>query len=344
MPSFSEFVDNFIKVMSLVTGTTSAALFSAIGLLLILLAAALAIWAVAKPPIQRWQKWLLFIALIFGITFSIVGPSLALFNIAENAIPRISKDKAIERLADNGRTGWLIRVISFNPASQRHLAIDQLKTLGPEQQKFTFVAPYDELRGISVEKAVRRTGGTFNRGMHVSAIIFPLVQIQEDDILYPANARGLLQVVRSVEEGLAGGTFLLKGTRELTPQDDADLKVKNIWSWRFSQYRDRYKRYCQLAHRFRCNTAYTARSYIGGLNHDWHPLGLSQEVDKDPCLPAAPDLCASDDWETLKKTAYDGFGARVFLFGNREVTRLPGRLMIDFTNGSDVIPDIGLKQ
>jgi len=345
MPSLSDATDSFVKIVQLVGITTSSALLSSIGVFLVLVAAVVAIVAVTKPAsMQPWLKWVLFLALIGGMAFSIAGPSLALLNITENVIPRVSKEEAFKRLADNEKTGWLIRLISFDPKREPQLAIDQLRTLGSEAQKYAFVAPYDELRGVSVKDSVARVGGNYSEGRHVSAIIFPLQTGDDRDVLYPANARGLLQVVGAVEDQLSEGKFLLKNIEALERNEHEDMKETHIWSWRFSQYKDKYKKYCRLAQTFRCDRTYTARSFIGDLNQDWHPLGLSQAVEGNPCALMAPDYCASDDWETLKKSAYQKFGSRVFLFRNRELKDLPGRIMIDFTKGSEVIPDIGLSR
>ena len=213
----SQILDAFAKIVDLVTKNTASSLFSVSGLILILLAAAIGVFGIVKPSsLQPWHKWLSFVALGVGILLFVAGPGITLFDITENVIPRVSKDTALKRLYENTRVGWLIRLIPFDPIRQPELAINALDKLGPKTQKFTFVAPYDELRGVTVKDAVRRIGGSYADGMHVSAVIFPLNQADEGtDVLYPANARGLLQVVFAIEGQLTEGKFLLK--KELLP-------------------------------------------------------------------------------------------------------------------------------
>jgi hypothetical protein len=342
LPTLSDSVDALSKVFALVTSTTASSLISLIGLLLILVSILIGIVAVTKPQnMQPWHKWMLFVALIGGMAFSAAGPSLALFNITENLIPRVPKDQALDNLAENARIGWLIRLIPFDPNKEAFLSIDNLKTLGPAKQRFTFVAPYNELKGISVKDAITSVGGTYSEGQHVSAIIFPLPL---NETLYPANARGLLQVVSIVENDLPTGKFLLKDTNELDNADRVDLENKAIWSWRYGNYKNRYAKYCRLTHKLRCNKDYAARPYIGGLNYDWHPLGVSQSVTSDPCALSVDELCASADWKKQKESLVKNFGSRVFLLRNMDIKDIPGRLLIDFNNPQyQRIPEIGLR-
>jgi hypothetical protein len=71
------------------------------------------------------------------------------------------------------------------------LSIGHLTRLGKLPQRFTFVADYEELEGYSVNEAVRKLGGQIADSNHVSAIVFP-----RKSEIYPANARGLLQVIQ----------------------------------------------------------------------------------------------------------------------------------------------------
>jgi hypothetical protein len=325
----SAFGGTFVKITDLVTSTTPSAALSAIGVLLVIAAIVLAVTA---------PKWVVISVLLAGMACSIAGFSWALFHFTENVIPRVSKDKALANLEENSRVSWLIRLVTV---SQPNLGINSLTNVGPPEQKFAFVAPYDEVRGVSVKEAVYRVGGTYVEGpLHASGIIFPL---PPNEILYPANARGLLQVIMSIEADLKDGPFLTKEPGNLDGDDIKDLENKNIWSWRFENYRDKFQKYCKLTHRFRCNP-YPAKKYIGGINFDWHPLGISQSVREEPCRPQAPDLCASADWKILKQSVLRNFGSRVFFLRNLELSKLDGRMMIDFNNPStQVIPDIGVR-
>jgi hypothetical protein len=187
------------------------------------------------------------------------------------------------------------------------------------------------------------TGGTFTDGHRVSAIIFPL-RTQ----LYPANARGLLQVIQEVEarKDVDLSKPFLRGTNYLNREELEELeRHKEINSYRFSNYQDKYRRYCELAQQFRCDMTYSARDYIGGLNMDWHPLGLAQrDVEKDPCFRPDPNYCAISDWKSAKSALLPEFGTRAFFIRNQEINAIPGRMLMDFGEPvHQLIPDIGLR-
>jgi hypothetical protein len=106
-------------------------------------------------------------------------------------------------------------------------------------QKFTLVANYQELRGYNVMDAVRMVGGQIRGFEHVEAIIFPLDQILHD--LYPANARGVLQVVQRLEDDSdpdgvkIDHKSIVHGT--LSEQESADLTQRNIGTWAWDSYK-----------------------------------------------------------------------------------------------------------
>jgi hypothetical protein len=255
--------------------------------------------------------------MIFGAT----GPSIALFSTAQGPISRVPVAKAFKNLKENAEIFWLIRLIPFDPRSTPQLAVSALARLGPVEQKYTFVAPYEELRGYPVDRAVLMTGGHFRHGDHVSAVIF---QVGENTI-YPANARGLLQVVWGLEQQLRTENrphFLLRNTSRLESDDYNNLSNISIYSWRWDNYKDRYPRYCKAAHEFRCNNRYTARELIGGLYKDWHPFGLAQEEQNDPCSMTAEAYCSKTDWEEQKPELLRHFGSRVFLIQNYSLSEL----------------------
>jgi hypothetical protein len=346
MPDIDSIIQNISTIYQLIASNTWSATLSVVGLLLLLIAIYAAYRAISSKPedTPTYLRAFLFVSLIGGIIFSAAGPSIALFYVSEGPIATISPEHAFDKLKDNERVYWVIRLIPFNPQKAPQLAIGNLSSLGPKEQQYSFVAPYEELRGYSVERAVQMTGGTYHLGDHVSAIIFQLDPHQ----VYPANARGLLQVVQNVENNLdddAHQKYLLKKTDILKDEDIRDFNNVSLYTWRWDNYRARYQRYCEAAHKFRCDTEYSAQKLIGGLYKDWHPIGAAQEEQEDPCQTAANDFCKITDWNELKKQIMPHFGSRVFLIGNLELSEIGNRYLIEFENPSyQVIPDIGFRR
>jgi hypothetical protein len=168
-----------------------------------------------------------------------------------------------------------------------------------------------------------------------------------NNTIYPANARGLLQVVSEVEKNIdseSEGKFLLKQGGGLDASDREDLNHLEIYSWRWDNYKQRYPQYCQLAHEFRCERSYMARSQIGGLYKDWHPFGLSQREQRNPCDLTAQNFCSKSDWDEQRKELLSHFGSRAFFVRNHPLTEIGDRYLIEFGDPSNqVIPDIGFR-
>ena len=184
------------KVVGILTSTPATVILSIVGLVLLCIAGALAVMAIKSKPgeMPRWAKWGLFVSLISGMLFSAAGPSLALFYVSKNVLRKMPVEEAFAHLEANEEVKWLIRLISYNANEEPGLGIDKLARLGPEEQLYSFVADYEELAGYTVKEAYEKTGQKYIGGNRVSAIIFPL-----RTSLYPANARGLLKVIKEVE-------------------------------------------------------------------------------------------------------------------------------------------------
>jgi len=333
-------------IFELVTNTSATATLSAVGLILLIIAIVLAYQTIKKKPEETpgLLRAALFVSLIGGMLFSAAGPGLALFWVSQSPIAKISASKAFDNLEKNERVHWLVRLIPFDPKKHPELAIGRLNRLGPPEQRYTFVAPYEELVGYNVDSAIQMTGGTYVSGQRVSAIIFPVAGHQ----IYPANARGLLQIIRKVEQisELKIEKPLLKGAQTLSADDMADLEnVDALAYWRWENYKARFPRYCELAQKFRCNPSYSARRYIGGLNIDWHPLGLAQkDAGTDSCQIPPQTYCSISDWSAARGLLLKNFGSRAFLIENLELNEISNRVLIDFVNPPhQVIPDIGFR-
>src|SRR5207302_1056641 len=132
--------------------------------------------------------------------------------------------------------------IPFDPVADPGLKVGKLERLGPPKQFFTFVANYEELVGYTAKAALQMTGGTYTDGLHVSAIIFRL-----RGNLFPANARGLLQVVREVEnrKDIELPQKFLQASNLLNEGEIDDLKSIAISSYRLDNFADKYQHYCE---------------------------------------------------------------------------------------------------
>jgi hypothetical protein len=340
-----DWLDAISKIFELVVATSTTAFLSAVGLLLLAIAAALAYSAVKSKPeeLSTFMKICLFFTLVGGTLFSAAGPGLALFYVSQQSIPQMSKNRAFDNLEKNQEVKYVVRLISFNPAEEPDLEIDRLTHLGPPDQMYTFVASHDELVGHTVKTAYEKVGLRYVDGHHVSAIIFPL-----RTSLFPANARGLLQVVRDVEirKSIEQKDKFFQGLNSLNDGENADLDITTIESYRIDNFKSKYYRYCEVAKRFNCEAPHVARKFIGGLYRDWHPLGFSQtNPPQNPCNIPVDKYCEFSDWKATRSALYEKFGSRSFLIRNLQIDRIFGRMLIDFDKPeTQVIPSMGTRQ
>jgi hypothetical protein len=324
-----------------------AATLSAVGFVLLALAGALIYFAISNGAgLTTSMRVLLFCCLIGGILFSAAGPGFAVIRGAPAVIEQITKQDAFERLKQNARVRWLIRLVTYNDADSEKLAVGKLDKLGPSKQLFSFVDDYEELAGYELRDAIEMTGTSYRAGKHTSAVLFP---IPDEQNLYPANARGVLQVILEVERSRDIGIQkpFLEGQSLLLKEELADLEHLDIPTYRIENFRDQYRHYCQLAEQFRCDKSYSAHAYIGDLANDWHPLGFARRnPDDSSCRPAAVEsACEFSDWNTVQKTLLPSFGRRVFLIRNLSVQEIAARVMIDYPDRANrIVPFIGLKK
>jgi hypothetical protein len=191
--SIKEFVDGISTTLTLLISSPVSALLSLVGLALLLLAGGLAYVAAKSKPDELTSsiKAALFLSLVGGMVFSGAGPSVALLRAVST--PKMPTEQAMKNLETNAEVKHAIRLISYNPGVEPGRALDRLTNLGPPEQLYSFVASYDELVGHKVLDALAKAGDTTKDVRRVSAIIFPL-----NTPIFPANARGLLQVVQEI--------------------------------------------------------------------------------------------------------------------------------------------------
>jgi hypothetical protein len=266
---FDAVIDGIRSFFDVVTSARPGALLSVIGLFLLLLSGWLAYRASTAKPEERsqWYSWAIFGTMICGVVFSAVGSALTVF--LPDEISRTPIAKAFDNLESNQRVHWLIRTIVFDPEDHNTLSINRLSHLGPSKQQYTFVAPYEELVGYKVDEVVHMTGGVHRGEQRVSGIIFPLPSRIE---LYPANARGLLQVISKVENSpeLKIDKPFLRGKNRLSEAQVQDMQeTGTLESWAWKHYKHNYRTYCELVQEFRCDRSYSMRT-----SGDYIPIGI----------------------------------------------------------------------
>lgn len=313
---------------------------------LLAIATVVLIYRVARLKPEKVTSWDKAVVLLFlGATLLLTASGLAVGFIdarasvaIENGVP---PDVVLENLQNNARVTWLIRLIPYRPGTSDDLNVDSLQYLGLKGQQYTFVADYDELKGDRVSDAISKVGGSLEPNEHVSAIIFPL----NGRPLFPASARGLLQVVAILDgEPQATGAVYrpFAEMKDIGTDAQKDLGDRDISSWSWASYGPRfYEQYCHLAQDLRCSQdQFTALSFIGGLNSDWDPLGFSFRVPpRAVCsTPEKEAQCSITSW-TGSRQYIGAIGVRAFLVQNVSLASLENRRLIDFADpANQVIP------
>src|SRR5580700_7244872 len=128
---FKDIIEGIPRIFGLVTASSSSALLSVVGLILLIIAGVLAYVAVKSKPeeMSGSLKSILFVSLIGGMIFSAAGPSVALLKAV--SIPKMSFEQEIKNLEENGEVDYVVRLIAYNPTLEPGLAIDRLTNLGP---------------------------------------------------------------------------------------------------------------------------------------------------------------------------------------------------------------------
>jgi len=226
------------------------------------------------------------------------------------------------------------------------LALGALSSLGKPDQDYVFVADYDELKGKTAAEATRLLGEAMEDKDIVSAIIFP---IEPNHVaVFPANARGVLQVIENVEKNEPIEKDKLFDVASKLDDSAAysalhiESTAPHLYEWSWNYYKKYYGAYCAVALQFRCHPTDAAK-WIGSLEDDWHPLGFAINVEEkmgmaDSFSPADPcdkdykkQLCEIADWEKAKSQFQD-YGVRVFLVRNMQIDKIIGRVMIEFND------------
>ena len=194
-------------------------------------------------------------------------------------------------------------------------------------------------------------GLSYGIEQRVSAVIFPVDGLPVDGhMIYPANARGLLQVIQKIEANSTSKIDkpLFNSTDALPDGEPKDLNKNTdaltYWSWDY--YKAMFPDYCQRAQKFRCDDLYSAHNYLGKVGIDWHPLGFAQKDPKeDSCsTKSSVSYCSITDWQTAESALLNHFGGRIFLIENLKIEDIPNRSLIDFGNPStQFIQDIGFR-
>ena len=155
---FSDIPGAFVKLFELITASSSSAIFSFVGIVLLFLAGGLAYIAITSKPeeLSPLVKTALFISLLGGMLFSAAGPSLALLDVAKNSIKKMKVEEAFKNLENNTEVHYVVRLISFDPNEEPALAIDRLTNLGPPISCFPLSQVTTNSSGIQSRKHSRR--------------------------------------------------------------------------------------------------------------------------------------------------------------------------------------------
>jgi hypothetical protein len=345
--------------------TSLSLLILAVGLLSVAIFFSQKAFSLGAKATPAWLLLCLFVTYGGSIIAMAAAPSVRLLKV--RSYRPLRRSDVLHNLKVNERVHYAIRLIPYRQDNRDYLGIGKLTNLGrccdptatdpanqaclknpaPQrctQQRYVFVADYAELRNLPVLEAVSKTGLPTEDVIGVSAIIFPL----RGRPLYPANARGVLQIIDSIDREHANDPATVYRRFEQLSQNMPStlLEDHQIPSYSWSSIRDMYPLYCSLAQTFRCaKPAFSAAGRFGTLSRDWHPLGFSRQTEELPCTPAV-DLCAinkNGDWDdVVSRQIKEETIARVFLTDNYPIGDIPGRLMIDYDNPREqTIVDLG---
>lgn len=341
-----ELLNALVSLYKLISDSAVSTLFAVTGFFFFAVTALLVHHVTKSRPedITPLHKRLLYISMGTALLLSIAAPSLRMLELhraqAAELVAAANTVTILQDLHENKKVHWLARLIPYTIATKQFLNVNTLTNLGRCEhdpcgaackQQYVFVADYDELKGLTAEQAVLKVGGAMDEVIGVTAIIFPLYTHD----LFPANARGVLQVVRSVDGVCKAKTGYKTFSMNLSSDEVLDLTTKRVKSYAWDAYGRFYEHYCKLAQQFRCaeqdKSYYSAAEHIGSLSSDWHPLGFSRTApEPEPCgLRQVP--CSIVSWSERNSPVPD-VGARVFLIQNFPLDQLGGRVMIDFDN------------
>lgn len=172
----------------------------------------------------------------------------------------------------------------------------------------------------------------------MTAIIFPLDRRN----LYPANARGLVQVLQVIDESKKDQAGYISSdiTRSLDKSAVEQLADRRVSSWSWKEYSSHYEQLAAAIDLAK-KSGVSAFQYIGRLGPDWHPAGYSKIISEE-FVQGSHD---SNNFRLLlqngNEVKLDNFGARAFLLPNVELIDLRHVVMIHFANiDTDRIPEL----
>jgi hypothetical protein len=352
----SEFVAALSTFVDIISHSSASVILTVLGFALLLIGlGAIAKLSLTKPDeTPGWLKFTAIGSLVGGVVFAASGPGLALLHLHDRPIETISAMTSLQRLKTNEPVHWLIRLIAYNPKLQddvNNLSVGKLITLGPKDVEYTFVAPYEELKGYTVRDALLKSGAHIYRGVpfRVSGIIFPVT-----DQLIPANSRGMLQIIKSIEDEhpefknkiVDNASFSQEEIQDLTVSSNQDAHNTSIGSYSFNSYQMNYKKYCKILHKFRCASdeeTIKKRMLISKISEDWHPVGasISKGTDAPSVCQTGDEYCDHNTWDLISQDLNDKIGVRIFLTKNTPLDSLDRRYLIDFGDENQIIPEIG---
>lgn len=238
---------------------------------------------------------------------------------------RLSPQQVFKRLKANAPVRWLVRMVPYEP-SDPQLRIDRLKMLGTPSEDYTFVADYDELCGDTAAGAAFKVGGPIRDGQGISAILFPIGNYT----IFPANVRGMLQVVQQIDMRRAAELDYRAAPLDvlLTAAERQNLAAVDLKSWAWDNYREHFQGFAQAFATLRSKNA-SAIAHIGEIGPGWSEPGCWHAPQ-----PQAPGDANQMTLELPNGAKFEikNFGVRAFLIRNVAIDTLPGRILIDFND------------
>jgi hypothetical protein len=276
--------------------------------------------------------WILALGLI------VMFLSQASLFISQRTPRLIPPEESFNRLQRNERVRYVIRLIPYDGKKEgEKLSVSKIATLGPPTKEWIFVGDYEELRNYTINQALYKMGIPVGglQNPRATAIIFPL----NGRMLYPANARGVLQVVKALDDVHERETGYKK--YDFKTDDLSALQDLRIQSWAWGYWKNSFRHFRDLVADI-LDHGYAATNFLSEIRPDWNPLGFaSVEGLDDPGMNAPSFKISLENGEEIRLKEY---GARIFLMRNEGIDTIDNIMLCGFTDlNHDIIPDLGGK-
>jgi hypothetical protein len=225
-------------------------------------------------------------ALVLGLVF--MGLSQASVFTHFQTARQISPALSFKHLTENNRVRYVIRIVAYDAGKDREtLSVGRICYLGLQKNDYVFVGDYEELRNYTVLEAIYKLGGSVSdyRNLRATVIIFPL----DRRMLYPANARGLLQVINLIDRAHNAEpnyqSFNFEGI------EPAELKSTQLESYAWDHIKTRFRQYEKKSDEFvKQRQRLGATAFLGEIGSDWQAEGYAKIEGMEPNTVDTPSF------------------------------------------------------